>query len=78
MTYTQFNDFGDGIIRTKELQLMLQVGRSTLWRWEKKQPGFPKRRKLGPRAVGYLKSEVESWIASRERVDGVEGVYHEK
>ncbi len=63
----QINDaVNGGIIRTKELLQLLQIGRSTLWRWEKNQPGFPKRRKLGQRAVGYLRSEVAAWLASRE------------
>ena len=70
MTYSRWEDASDGIIRKKDLQILLQIGSSTLWRWEKSLPDFPKRIHLGPRSVGYLKSEVEAWIASRERCDG--------
>ena len=69
MTSSQLQYAQDGIIRSRELQQLLQIGRSTLWRWEKSQPDFPKRRKLGLRAVGYLRSEVDAWIASREYVE---------
>ena len=59
---------GDCFIREKvPLKLLGNPGRSTVWRWEK-QGQFPRRRKLGGRSIGWLKSEVMEWIATRPRV----------
>lgn len=33
-----------------------------------KRGEFPKRVKLGPRAVGWLESELDAWLADRHRV----------
>lgn len=41
-----------------------QLSRTTLWRLERANR-FPKRRQLSANAVGWLRSEVESWIESR-------------
>lgn len=62
-------DYADGVIRTPELLYQLGVSRSTVWRWEKSCPDFPKRIRLGERSVGWLRSEVNDWLASRDRVD---------
>ena len=54
-------------IRPKELAEELGVSRSTLWRWSHIE-GFPRPSRLGPpgsRCVGYLKSDVEAWMANR-------------
>lgn len=56
------------IIRRKELLKILQISRTTLWRLEKNQSEFPTRIKLSERIIGYSRSEVMAWIASRERV----------
>jgi prophage regulatory protein len=37
----------------------------TIWRLEKAGK-FPKRRQLSPGRVGWLASEVDAWIESRE------------
>ena len=57
-----------GIIRYKEVLELLGISRSTLWRWERQQPDFPKRISLSERSVGWLRSSVEEWIATRETV----------
>jgi len=62
-------DYASGVIRTPELLYQLGVSRSTVWRWEKSCPDFPKRIRLGERSVGWLRSEVNAWLASRDRVD---------
>ena len=41
------------------------LSRSTVWRLEK-QGQFPKRVQLSPNCVGWRKSEVLDWLASRE------------
>ena len=39
--------------------------RSTVWRWT--QAGqFPKAKQIGPNSVGWLKSEIDEWVSSRE------------
>ncbi|MCK5679724.1 AlpA family phage regulatory protein [bacterium] len=74
------NDYASGVIRTPELLYQIGVSRSTVWRWEKSRPDFNKRIKLGERSVGWLRSEVNDWLASRDRVDRTtktEGGRHE-
>lgn len=51
------------IVRPKELCQRLEISRATLWRWER-QGLMPKKRQLGPNAVGWLESEIEEWFAT--------------
>lgn len=55
------------VIRRKELLGLIGVSSATQWRMEK-AGAFPARRRLGKAAVGWLLSEVEAWLKSRERV----------
>ena len=58
----------DRIVRFKELQSL--VGGycyTTIWRLEKENK-FPKRVKLGPRAVGWRLSDIQDWIKNRQPV----------
>ena len=55
-------------LRTKELVQRVGLSRPTIWRLEK-DGLFPKRRQLGPKAVGWLEDEVEKWMASRAVVE---------
>ena len=48
------------------------LGRSTLWRLEKAGL-FPKRRRISAGTVGWLKSEVDTWIASRLAATSIDG-----
>jgi prophage regulatory protein len=41
-----------------------QLSRSTVWRLERIGQ-FPARRQLSGNSVGWLRSEVEAWIATR-------------
>lgn len=43
------------------------LGYTTIFKLER-EGKFPARRKLSPGRVGWLKSEVEVWLANRERV----------
>ena len=43
----------------------LTISEATLRRYATAGGDFPRKIKLGPRRIGYLKSEVESWLASR-------------
>lgn len=52
-------------LREREVrQVVGNIARSTLRRWEN-DGLFPKRRKLGPAAVGWISTEIETWLASR-------------
>lgn len=59
------------IIRRKEIKQKVGFTPHYCVLLEKKGQ-FPKRIRLGPNAVGWLESEVDAWLAERERV--LEGV----
>ena len=52
-------------LRQPEVLKRIGVSWVTILRWEK-QGLFPRRRKIGPRLVAWLGSEVDQWIADRE------------
>lgn len=52
-------------VREKERKAITGLSRSQAWRLER-DGQFPKRRKLGKSAVGWLASELSAWVASRE------------
>lgn len=52
------------ILKLKEVMNRTALGRSTLYHLLKNSC-FPKPVPLGPRAVGWLESEVEGWIIGR-------------
>ena len=56
------------VLRLREVFRRVSLSRSTLYRMID-EGRFPKRISLGPRAVGWHKEEIESWIASRPRAD---------
>lgn len=51
----------DRVIRDKECRFITSLGKTTIWTLEK-DGKFPKRRKVGPKASGWLLSEVQAWI----------------
>ena len=52
------------ILRLKDLRQRIKLSRSTIY--AKISAGdFPPPITLGPRAVGWLESEIQTWIASR-------------
>ena len=55
-------------MRTAQLIEKIGLSRSTIWRLES-QGEFPKRRQLGPGAVGWLEEEVEKWMLDRPHVE---------
>jgi prophage regulatory protein len=57
------------IVRRPEVQGLTGLSASTIERLEK-AGDFPRRRRLGPSAVGWIFSEIEDWIASRPHADG--------
>ena len=72
-------DYASGVIHTPELLYQLGDSRSTVRRWEKSCPDFPKRI-MEERSVGWLRAEVFAWLPSRDCVDQateIEGGRHE-
>ena len=49
------------LIRPPELHKTIQFKDPTLWRWER-DGRFPKRIKIGPNSVAWLRCEVEEWL----------------
>lgn len=56
-------------LRDPDVRKATKLSRTTRWRLERAGK-FPARRKLSANAVGWLRSEVEDWLASRQRVTG--------
>lgn len=59
-------------VRFPKVMEMTGASRSSIFRWER-SGCFPKRRQLGSHSVGWLSSEVEQWITSREIISSKEG-----
>lgn len=51
------------VLRPKEVIKEYGLSRTTIWRKER-EGSFPKRVRLGSRAVGYLRSDLEAWLQS--------------
>lgn len=58
---------GLAILRCKQVQARTGLARSTIY-LNIKSGTFPRPVQLGPRAVGWLESEVSDWIAERVRI----------
>ena len=52
------------ILRRKEVQARTGLSRSTIY-LRMAQGTFPKMIPLGPRAVGWVESEVEAWLQAQ-------------
>jgi prophage regulatory protein len=55
------------ILRRKQIEARTGLARSTIYLYIK-EGIFPKPVQLGPRAVGWLESEVSEWIAERVKI----------
>jgi len=60
------------ILRAREVIQKTGLSRGTLWRLEL-GGDFPRRRQIGPQAVGWVSEEVDAWIDSRTQVVSVSG-----
>lgn len=58
----------DRIIRRPELCRILGVSAATLWRLEERGE-LPPRRQIGPGSVGWLASEIDEFLTSRQPVE---------
>jgi predicted DNA-binding transcriptional regulator AlpA len=52
------------IYRLPEVCRRTGLSKATIYRMERARQ-FPARRRLSPKTVGYLKSEVDKWIETR-------------
>ena len=69
----------DRILREHECRRLTGLSRSTRWRLER-QRHFPKRRRMSPRTIGWLESELREWLVDRPAAnssDGETGVIHD-
>ncbi len=57
-------------LRLGDVQHVLGVKRTTVYRLVKEDPDFPQPVKLGERAVGFLRSEIEAWAQKRADMRG--------
>lgn len=55
------------IIRKPQVMRMTGLSDSSIWRREH-EGSFPKRRRLGLRAVGWYHDEIVQWIEKREAI----------
>ncbi|AVA37947.1 hypothetical protein C3Z06_28540 [Cupriavidus metallidurans] len=53
------------ILRMKQLVERTMLSRATLYVLMATDPTFPRKVKLTARAIGYVESEVDAWIAAR-------------
>jgi len=56
------------LMLTAEVDARVPYSRAHLYRLED-QGEFPKRRRIGPNRIAWLRTEVEQWLA--ERVEGL-------
>jgi prophage regulatory protein len=59
------NPIDDEIWNVRTITAKTGISRSTLYKYVK-DGHFPRQRKLGPRRVGWLASDVRSWMAGLE------------
>ena len=62
------DDFGS-LLRRSEIEVKTGLTRSTIYRLMRAGE-FPEPLKIGPRAVRWRATEIESWIAERPRASG--------
>jgi len=51
----------DQVLRWPKVKEIVGKSRTTIWR-DEREGRFPKHVKLGPRAVGWLRSDLENWL----------------
>jgi prophage regulatory protein len=54
----------DSFVREPECRLITGLSRVTRWRLER-EGKFPRRRRLSSGAIGWLRSEIATWVATR-------------
>ena len=60
---------GDRILRRKEVEALIGLSRSTIYS-SMSRGEFPRPLKLGRRAVGWQKSDLDAWLTRRDHSSG--------
>ena len=55
------------LIRAPVVAVMLSVSRSTVWRWSKFKPEFPRPIKISTGVTAWKLSEIQEWIEGRDQ-----------
>ncbi|MGG5572427.1 helix-turn-helix transcriptional regulator [Vibrio diazotrophicus] len=53
------------IIRVGEVMKLTGFSRSSVYRLETTDENFPKKVKIGPKAVGWIKQEILNWLSPK-------------
>ncbi len=64
ITLEKSNKADDEILRFPEVNALTKLSRTTIWRYEQ-NGNFPSRILLGGGSVGWYKSQVQQWVATR-------------
>jgi len=54
-------------LRPKQAAQYLNIGVSTLWKWNKENPNFPERIKLGERVTVWRKSDLDNFVNQKQK-----------
>ena len=52
-----------GVLRRPDVEALTGLSRSTIYKFMK-DGTFPKTVKIGPRAVGWLQTDIEDWLSN--------------
>jgi prophage regulatory protein len=74
-TYSQQHTVTPRVLRQREVCRQIGLGKSALYA-AIQEGRFPQQVQLGPRAVGWLESEVSDWIAARAAERDIETEEH--
>ena len=53
-------------LRLKDAAAYIGVSKPTLWRLAEQDPNFPKKIRISSRCCIYRRSDLQSWLASKE------------
>ncbi len=55
------------LIRVSAVAAILSVSRSTVWRWSKFKPEFPRPIKISTGVTAWKLSEIQEWLEGRDQ-----------
>lgn len=57
------------ILRPKDAAERLGISLSSLYRWAKDRPDFPRIIKLGPRTSGWRVEDLDAWLSTQQKTE---------
>lgn len=54
------------LITVKQIAALAEAGESTVWKWAKVDPAFPKPLRLSKRSTRWRLAEIEAWLAAKQ------------